>query len=182
MVQTKRFRYGEFNTLKVLELPYSGNELSMLILLPNDKNGMEKLEENLSIQKFIQWTTHTNKQKIRVFLPKFRITSLNDLSQPLKSMGMVDAFNQIKADFSGIDNKDNNLYISSVIHNAFIEVNEEGSEAAAATAVVTRSLALAEPPPLFKADHPFLFFIRDNSTKCILFCGKMNNPLEDTKR
>ena len=181
MVQTNRFRYGEFNTLKVLELPYSGNELSMIILLPTDKNGMEKLETDLSIENIIQWTSHTNKQKVRVFLPTFRITSQSDLSQSLKSIGMIDAFNQDKADFSGIDNKKNNLYISAVIHKAFVEVNEEGSEAAAATAVVTRSLALVEPPPIFKADHPFLFFIRDNSTKCILFWGRMNNPRDENQ-
>jgi serpin B len=179
MVQTGRFKYGDFNTLKILELPYSGNELSMLILLPVDKNGLKKLETDLSVEKLIQWTSNINKQKIRVFLPKFRMMSSNDLSQSLKSMGMIDAFTPGKADFSGIDNEKNNLYISAVIHKGFVEVNEEGSEAAAATAVVTRSLALAEPPPTFKADHPFLFFIRDNSTKCILFWGRMNNPALD---
>ena len=115
--------------------------------------------------------------EINVYLPRFKTTSEFSLGQVLAKMGMSDAFSG-KADFSGMEQK-KELFISDVIHKAFVEVNEEGTEAAAATAV--ELCGSAEPPkPLeFKADHPFLFLIRDNTTGSILFMGKVVNPLQD---
>ena len=90
---------------------------------------------------------------------------------------MVDAFDANKADFSGMDGRENNLFIGVVVHQAFVEVNEEGTEAAAATAVAMRTLSIPEPPPVFRADHPFLFLIRDNNSGSILFIGRVSNPM-----
>jgi serpin B len=108
-----------------------------------------------------------------VFLPRFTVTSAFDLAEVLPSMGMVLAFTG-EADFSGMTGR-KELFISAVVHQAFADVNEEGTEAAAATAVVM-SRSASQPPPLFRADHPFLFLIRDNRTGGILFLGRVVKP------
>jgi serpin B len=116
------------------------------------------------------------KQEVEVYLPKFKITwgvfKLNDI---LIAMGMKDAFFLPPANFSGLTGK-KDLYISHVLHKAFVEVNEEGTEAAAATAVVIAKESVAAPPPVFRADRPFVFMIRDNRSGTILFMGKISNP------
>jgi serpin B len=105
------------------------------------------------------------------------MTSQFRLDQTLGAMGMTDAFNPDRANFAGMDGRTNWLYIGAVIHKAFVDVNEEGTEAAAATAVVMRiKMAKPAPPPTFRADHPFLFLIRDNGSGSILFMGRVSNP------
>jgi serpin B len=121
------------------------------------------------------WTSGLRERKIEVYLPKFKLTSSFRLEKTLGSMGMPLAFSA-KADFSGMDGKQD-LSISAVIHKAFVDVNEEGTEAAAATAVVMTRMA-AMRPAVFRADHPFLFLIRDNRTGSILFLGRVMNPKE----
>jgi len=126
--------------------------------------------ENLS-----GWLGKLGKRKVIVSVPKFRMTSQFSLADVLKSMGMKDAFSG-KADFSGMTGV-RDLYISAVIHKAFVDVNEEGTEAAAATAVVMRIIAIGPKEiPVFRADHPFLFLIRDNKAGSILFIGRAMNP------
>jgi len=169
MTQEREFRYGESDGLHVLELPYAGDALSMNILLPKEINGLARLEERLTIQNLARWTQKLWSTKVHVFLPKFKITFPFRLDDTLKSMGMVDAFGN--ADFSGMDGT-RSLLIGAVLHKAFVDINEEGTEAAAATAVImSRGPAL-----VFRADHPFVFLIRENCTGSILFLGRMVNP------
>ncbi|HTR43383.1 MAG TPA: serpin family protein [Pseudomonadales bacterium] len=194
MHQTDEFGYAEFPGVQVLELPYAGGDLSMLVLLPSGTNSagsinaiaelepratnydLGQLEAKLTPENLALWTTKLPRQKVEVFLPKFTATSEFSLGGMLGAMGMTDAFDPNKADFSGMDGR-KDLYISKVVHKAFVDVNEEGTEAAAATGVImTLSAALPAPTPVFRADHPFLFLIRDNSTGSILFLGRMANP------
>lgn len=171
------FKFAEVDALKILELPYVGEELSMVILLPKNKYGIKGIEEKISVNKLNEWRNSLRTQKVKVSIPKFKMTESFNLNEVLKSMGMVDAFKEFNADFSGmISKEDGQLYIGSVIHKAFVEVNEEGTEAAAATAVVMLTRSVPSPPPVFSADHPFIFLIQDNATGSILFMGRMLEP------
>ncbi|KAL9868127.1 LOW QUALITY PROTEIN: serpin B6-like [Geothlypis trichas] len=170
---------GDLQT-KILELPYVGNELSMIILLPDKiqdgSTGLERLERELTYEKLIDWINPEmmDSTKVRVSLPRFKLEENYDLKPLLSSMGMPDAFDLGKADFSGISSG-NELVLSEVVHKSFVEVNEEGTEAAAATAAVMM-MRCAMIVPEFTADHPFLFFIRHNKTCSILFCGRFCCP------
>jgi serpin B len=172
------FRYAESPDLQVIELPYAGGDLSMLVLLPRTVDGLAHLETELTAQNLASWTGNLQSQKVVVFLPKFKMTSEFSLTDTLEALGMSDAFIYGRADFSGMDGQ-KDLYISKVIHKAFVEVNETGTEAAAATAVVMTFGAMPmnpRPVPVFRADHPFLFLIRDNHTGSILFLGRIVDP------
>lgn len=174
MNQKQKYGYLELENLQILELPYVGNELSMLVLLPKKVDGLTELENGLTNDNLEKWTKHLRKREVRVFLPKFKMTLQFGLDKTLASMGMPDAFN-VGADFSGMDGT-KMLYISAVIHKAFIAVDEEGTEAAAATAVVMKLLSAPVSPPVFRADHPFVFIIRDNLSGSILFFGRVVDP------
>jgi serpin B len=168
--------YSEFDQVQVLWLPYAGKELGMAILLPREKDGLAAVEAALTTGKLQEWTQPLPKlRKIRVALPRFKTTGQFRLDDQLKSLGMADAFDKNKADFSGMDGR-KWLYIGAVLHKAFVEVNEEGSEAAAATAVAMQLKSMPARLPVFRADHPFLFLIRDNASGAILFMGRMVNP------
>lgn len=177
MHQTDRFRYKDFGTFQVIELPYAGEDLSMVVFLPKKIDGLSKLEGTLSADNVTKWLKQLSgagKRRVSVFLPKFKTTSEFDLSKEFISMGMPSAFGN--ADFSGITGK-RDFAISNVIHKAYVDVNEEGTEAAAATAVVmVMSAARPHPVPVFRADHPFLFVIRDTHSGSILFLGRIINP------
>ena len=175
MSQVHGFRYGAGDGLQVLELPYAGNDLSMVVLLPREIDGLADLEERLTVENLGRWTKHLRQREVQVFLPRFEITFPARLSGILTSMGMVDAFGD--ADFSGMDGT-KALQIAEVLHKAFVAVNEEGTEAAAATAVIMRPRGMPSPPPVFRADHPFVFLIRENSTGSILFLGRVEIPDE----
>jgi serpin B len=175
MTQKEEFAYGDKEFLQVLELPYVGESLSMIVLLPKAKDGLPQLEKQLTAANLRRWTSGLRKQKVKVFLPKFKMISKFSLSETLAAMGMSDAFDPNKANFSGMDGRLNWLYIGAVLHKAFIDVNEEGTEAAAATAVVMK-IRMAAQPPTFRADHPFIFFIRENTTGSILFLGRVMDP------
>jgi len=174
MHQKQTCGYGEFEGLQVLELPYVGEALSMVVLLPKKVDGLAELEDRLTAENLEKWTTRLRKEKVSIFLPKFTMTSQFQLQDTLASMGMPDAFN-MSADFSGMDGT-KNLFISAVIHKAFVAVDEEGTEAAAATGVVIRLKAAPRPAPVFRADHPFVFIIRDNVSGSILFLGRVVDP------
>ncbi|XP_010883987.4 leukocyte elastase inhibitor-like [Esox lucius] len=165
---------------QILELPYVGNQLSMLIMLPNDiedrTTGLEKLEKELTYDNFVNWTKpdRMHLEEVEVGLPKFKLEESLDLKETLASMGMIDAFDDSRSDFSGMS-PNNDLVLSKVVHKAFVEVNEEGTEAAAATAVIVANCCYLVTPT-FIADHPFLFFIRHNPTQSILFSGRYFSP------
>jgi len=174
MNQTRDFKYGETDALQVLELPYVDNELSMIVLLPKAKDGLPDFERLLTIEKLGNSLVRLRKREVVVSLPRFKITSKFSLASVLQSMGMTDAFSR-NADFSGMTGgKD--LFISAVVHKAYVDVNEEGTEAAAATGVTMKLLSIPAPPARFVADHPFMFLIQDNKTGNILFIGRVMNP------
>jgi serpin B len=157
-------------------MPYVNNELSMIIFLSKRTDGLAEFEKKFTTENLSQWLVRIHKREVIVSVPKFKMTCLFSLADVLKQMGMTDAFVSAVADFSGMNGK-RDLFISAVIHKAFVDVNEEGTEAAAATAVVVRATAIGpKEMPVFRADHPFLFLIRDNDSGSILFIGRMMNP------
>ncbi|KAM3619038.1 uncharacterized protein V6R79_002006 [Siganus canaliculatus] len=178
MYQMKKLPYNyipEFN-LQILELPYVEDELSMFILLPEPGSEfLRKLELDLTLEKLDEWTNRANMDvhsDVIVHLPKFKLEEFYELNEALAKMGMKDVFSAA-ADLSGMSSE-GGLYLSAVAHKAFVEVNEEGTEAAAATAGMIAFCMLREEH--FTADHPFLFFIRHNKTKSILFLGRFSSP------
>ncbi len=175
MYQKGKFWHGEADGLQVLELPYVGDDLSMIILLPEKKDGLSDLQERLTLENTEKWLENLQNREVEVFLPTFKLTSQFRLDESLASMGMPDAFHEKKADFSGMDGQKDGLFIAAVLHKAYVDVNEEGTEAAAATAVVmqTRGMVMRT---IFRADHPFLFLIRDKNSQTILFFGRVENP------
>ncbi|XP_066527535.1 leukocyte elastase inhibitor-like isoform X1 [Hoplias malabaricus] len=167
---------------RILEMPYAGKELSMIIMLPNEiednSTGLEKLEQNLTYKNFVEWTRPERMENVmmEVSVPRFKLEETYDMKELLVSMGMVDAFDDTKCDFSHMS-PSNDLVLSKVMHKSFVEVNEEGTEAAAATAAVMMLCCGHFPlPVVFMADHPFLFFIKHKSTQSILFCGRYCSP------
>lgn len=165
---------------QILELPYAGKDLSMLIMLPNamedDTTGLQKLESALTYENFVEWTRPDMMDlvEVEVSLPRFRMEETYDMKALLVSLGMVDAFDMQRADFSGLS-PNNDLVLSKVVHKSFVEVNEEGTEAAAATGAIMMMRCMMHPER-FHADHPFLFFIRHNPSKSVLFYGRVCSP------
>ncbi len=177
MSQTHRFPYAEFDDCQILQLPFVGNEVSMLVLLPKDRDGLGGIEARLTPDLLAIWRERLAEREVHVFLPKFKMTwGAVRLNGSLQALGMVDAFSNTKADFSGMDGRPDWLYVGWVLHKAFVEVNEEGTEAAAATAVGMKHRSIPQPPPEFRADHPFLFWIQDDRTGSLLFLGRMADP------
>ena len=178
MHERDHFRYGENDRLQMLTLPYIGRQLEMVVLLPRSRDGIGPLESSLTPASLAAWTSGMREQEVNVALPKFKMASGFSLAQALKAMGLKDAFDPERADFSDMDGRAHWLYLSAVLHKAYIEVNEKGTEAAAATAVVMTPTALLiqKPPREFRADHPFLFLIRDSTTGSILFMGRVMKP------
>ena len=177
MVQARKLPYAEFEDCQVVKLSYAGGAVSMLVVLPQEKDGLAAIESLLSPEKLSEWRAALAEREVRVFLPKFKLTwGAARLNEPLQALGMRDAFSETRADFSGMDGQPHWLFIGLVLHKAFVEVNEEGTEAAAATAVVTKARAMPVPTPEFRADHPFLFLIQEEETGTILFLGRMADP------
>jgi serpin B len=173
---TADFKYAEVGGLQLLELPYAGDGFAMVVLLPRDVDGLKNLENLLNKQTLDHWLTQARELNVAVLLPKFKLAAQFSLAKPLGEMGMTDAFSP-GADFSGMDGE-RDLFISAVVHKAFVDVNEEGTEAAAATGVVMRmnAVRMPRPTPIFRADHPFLFLIRDLHSGSILFLGRVVDP------
>ena len=175
MYQQGDFLLAEDENTQALEMTYKGDRLSMLVLLPKQKNEISELEKTLTAEKLNGLIAKLRDTKVQVTFPKFKVETGYDLVPPFMKLGMKDAFGK-GADFSGMDGT-KDLYISAIMHKAFVEVDEKGTEAAAATAVMmTITSAAPSPPYTFNADHPFLFLIRDNVTGSILFMGRMVNP------
>ena len=169
------FPYYETADLQILEMPYSGEETSMLVLLPKEDN-LEEVEKQLTGENLVIWQENLKKQRVKVYFPKFKLETKYFLKPFLGQMGMPTAFTEA-ADFSGMTGK-RDLMIAEVIHQAFVEVDEKGTEAAAATGVVMEMTAMPAEPviPVFRADRPFIFLIQEKETGSILFMGRVVNP------
>jgi len=176
MNQTAYFGYTETPAAQILEMRYAGTGIAFDVLLPKTVTGLPGLEKSLTLESLTGWLGSLTNRDVQVSLPKFRAESEFRLSKELSTMGMPTAFTG-EADFSGIDPK-RGVAISEVVHKAFVDVSEQGTEAAAATGIAMRAKAMikAEPAVVFRADHPFLFLIRDTRTGVILFIGRLMDP------
>ncbi|RDD41304.1 Serpin B10 [Trichoplax sp. H2] len=178
---TKNFNYMEDTDigLQMVELPYICNNLSMYILLPKSVNGIDSLCKEMNSKTIVKWVSKMSRDyKVNLSLPRFKMTYQTALSDLLGNLGMIDAFDNKNADFSKMCS-DNDLYITEIFHKVFIEVNERGTEAAAATGAVARYKTRSKRPPLIKVmtvDHPFVFMMYHKSSGSTLFLGKMYNP------
>ena len=173
-----RLNYFNGGNFQTLEIPYKSGELSMVVVLPNDAAGLPALEQSLTAAGVEQWLSQLRGgQKVIVTLPRFKMTNRFSLNGALTALGMRAAFDRTLADFSPMTGK-RDLWISDAIHKAYIDVNEQGTEAAAATGIVMRGMAMSreQPPIVFRADHPFLFLIRDNRSGTVLFLGRLADP------
>ncbi len=167
-----RHNYYESSSLQMIELPYKDDELSMLVILPT--TDMDDVEDSLSAENLRDWKGGLRLESVIIHLPKFKLEEKYFMAGTLQALGMRSAFQA--ADFSGMDGK-RDLAISEVIHQSYVKVDEEGTEAAAATAVVMKVTAvMPTQPKVFNADHPFIFIIQDKKTANILFMGKVDNP------
>jgi serpin B len=188
MHRRSEYSYGEDGGLKLLAMPYRGGETEMIFLLPKNAKRLAKLERSLSgaeIQKWIKILDNGHRTDTIVTIPKFKIEKRYKLGDHLKVLGMTIPFSD-DSDFSGMkpvnllssDENDWNLKISNVIHKVFVEVEEKGTEAAAATAITNVIVVTGarsdkpSPPKIFRADHSFLFMIRDRRTAVVLFIGR----------
>merc|ERR1712002_118098 len=181
MMQERKFQWAYLESLAshMVELPYKGNRIVMQVLLPAEKHGLAELEKILkkyNVQELFEKESYET--KVNIQLPKFKLEKTIPLTSHLNSLGLKDMFSEGLADFSGIDGT-KQLFVSEVIQKAFIEVNEEGSEAAAATGAIMMMRSMPAPPEQFIADHPFIFFIRDKTTGMLLFQGRVSNPSQE---
>jgi serpin B len=183
MNQVESLRTAKRDGAAILELPYRGGSMSMLIVLPDSPTGLAAVEAGLSAQKFTEWRKALAAKQLNVSLPRFEVSPESlALKEHLMGLGMMKAFDRDKADFTGIANPADpklRLKIDSVVHKAFVKVDEKGTEAAAATAVMMAvgGAAPAAPDP-FRVDHPFLYAIVDNSSGLIVFMGRVNDPTQ----
>jgi serpin B len=182
---SKRYRYAKADNVAVLELPYRGNDTAMLVILPDRADGLADLERTIDATKLAAWSGALEADEVIVSLPKFVVDPKEPLAlaQQLAALGMRAAFDPSTADFFGIATPPDpakRLFISAVFHKAFVKVDEKGTEAAAATAVVAMDGAGAPPPhkePIrFTADHPFMFAIVDTTSGLVLFLGRVADP------
>ena len=166
--------------MEMLELPYRYYDASLLVVLPDERDGLATVESELSAQKLTSWLEYQQQFNVAMSIPAFKSGSSLDLTTVLQALGMNLAFTPFKADLSLIaDDKINPLYVGDVVHKAFIDVHEKGTEAAAATSVMMNASAGMAPPMedvTFVADHPFIYVIRANASGDILFMGRVENP------
>jgi serpin B len=158
-------------------MPYTGGQLAMVIVLPDEIDGLAEVEGRLSPATWQEWAAALKVAEVSVRLPRFKTTSEFKLNESLAELGMPLAFEEGAADFSGMNGK-HDLYISAALHKAFVDVNEEGTEAAAATGIAIVPLSAAAPSKRqeFHADHPFVFAIVDNVAGSVLFLGRVLDP------
>lgn len=178
MHKRDKFKMLKKKDFKAVSIPYKGKKMSMFILLPNKIDGLQSLEKQMNTTNMASWMNELeklNEEKIDLSIPKFKLGTKYDLVPPCKLLGMVDAFSAKTADFRNMGWPIGNLWIAKIVHKAFVEVNEEGTEAAAATAIAMQTKS-KHFYPSFRADHPFIFIIKDNETGSILFMGKIVDP------
>lgn len=171
----KVFHIEELQTIGV-QLHYQNREFSLFLLLPEEVDGLKQLERAITYEKLDKWTSADmmDTYEVQLYLPKFKMEESYDLKSALRDMGMTDAFNQGKANFSNMTSE-RNLFLSNVFHKTFLEINEEGTEAAAGTGSEV-NFRIKAPSIELNADHPFLFFTRHNVTNTILFYGRFYSP------
>jgi len=176
MSQQRRFRYLDGGSFQALALPYDADQQSMIVFLPKRADGLAELEKALTAARLADWLAQLAVQEVEVTLPRFKVAAEFQLKDALTALGMPLAFSR-NADFSGIATGEP-LSLSAVVHKAYVDVNEKGTEAAAATAAIVGTTSFREPEPrhVFRADHPFFFVIRDNGTGSLLFAGRLVNP------
>uniref|UniRef100_A0A8C9ARV6 Serpin domain-containing protein n=1 Tax=Prolemur simus TaxID=1328070 RepID=A0A8C9ARV6_PROSS len=180
MSQRKSFNFALLEDVqaRVLEIPYKGKDLSMIVLLPNEIDGLQKLEDKLTAEKLIEWTSSQNmsKRDVDLYLPRFKVEKTYDLKDVLMAIGVVDVFSPQDADLSGMTGSWG-LAVTKALHKSFVEVTEEGAEASTATGI---AVSLTSPPysihEEFHCNHPFLFFIKQNKTNSILFFARVSSP------
>jgi len=175
MGRTDDYRYAELDDMQIVELPYEGSDLSMVVFLPKDRDGLPKLEDKLSASRLVSWSSDLETREVAVFMPRFSVKEGINATDALTALGLRSVFCD-RADLSGMS--DEELFLSEVIHEGVIDVDEFGTEAAAATAGMVLA-GIPEPrpkPAVFKADHPFVFLIRDNRTGGVLFLGRLQRP------
>jgi serpin B len=165
------FNYAETAEIQILEMPYEGEDLSMLMVLPKGDK-LDDLERSITSEKLSEWKNMLTNRRVDIFIPKFKFKTKYFMVNTLTKMGMPSAFNG--ADFSGMDGT-KDLTIQNVIHQAFVEVNEEGTEAAAATGIIV-GITSVQITPVFRADHPFIFVIQHKDTGLVLFLGRVSDP------
>ncbi|XP_026178768.1 antithrombin-III [Mastacembelus armatus] len=181
MYQEAKFRYGHFpdDQVQLLEMPYRGDDITMVMILPSRGTALSKVEESLSLKKLSDWLSAIVETTVSVHVPRFRVEDSFSLKEKLQAMGLSDLFSPEKASLPGMLEEDSDgLYISDAYHKAFLEVNEEGSEAAAATAVVAIGRSFNLNREVFLADRPFLLLIRESSINTLLFIGRVSDPCD----
>ncbi|MDD5707319.1 MAG: serpin family protein [Kiritimatiellae bacterium] len=171
-------RYAETEDLQALELDYEGHRLTMLLLLPRPEHSLRDVASQWRGSGDKAWKSNLRSREVQLYMPRFTCTWMAECRDALEKLGIVNAFDPQRADFSGIAGKPGDLCISAVIHKAFVEVTEKGTEAAAATAVAMRLTAVEppKPPVVFRADRPFAFLIREQQSGCVLFAGTVARP------
>jgi serpin B len=177
MYQQKHFRLVEDESVQMLELPYGQNDLAMWVLLPKSVDGLSAVEKGLTSDRLTALAAQLRDQEVKVWLPRFKIESGFEMADVLRGLGMRRAFNPGQADFSGMASAER-FFLDRVIHKAFVNVDEEGTEAAAATGITMRATAVFRPKPIamFRADHPFVFAIVHQKSGAILFMGRLAKP------
>ena len=176
MHRQSRFEYTRDEDVQVLRLPYAGDSMSMVVLLPHERDGLQAFEEGFNAGRFRELTARLTPVTVNVYLPRFRLESTLRLDAALKAMGMILAFDPDRADFSRITGRQD-LYLYAALQKAVVEVNEQGTEAAAGSAAVLNTRAMIMPVE-FRADHPFLFAITENANGTILFIGRLSDPAD----
>lgn len=174
MVREGNYPFSYSKDFKAISLPYGEGKIGMYIFLPSPDSNLSAFLDSLNTENWENWISQFHERKIWIQVPKFKLEYRSDLSDVLKALGMGTAFDKNRADFSRMSS-DGDLYISRVDHKAVVEVNEEGTEAAAVTNV---GIAVTSLPPQFIANRPFFFAIRDNETKTVLFMGTVLDPME----
>jgi serpin B len=184
MQQEIEVPYAEYSDVQAVALPYhhlgirKEPDISMVILLPQTRGDLDNISTRLQRIQLERWVDGLKFEKVKIFLPKFRMESSHRLRNLLAELGMGNAFDLKTADFSGMTQARKPLWIDDLLHKAYVNVDEEGTEAAAAGAWISLGVMGGKRPPIpvFKADHPFLFLIRHNPSGIILFIGRVNNP------
>lgn len=178
MADTQLYRYAEVGGVSLVELPYAGEELSMLLVVPEAADGLAAVEERLDPALLASWQAALHPERIELRLPRFELRSRSTLAKDLSALGMSRAFTS-EADFTAISNPaeaSERLSVSEAFHQVFVAVDEQGTEAAAATAIALGRGGAAQAPPKVHADHPFMFLIREQGSGALLFIGRVADP------
>jgi serine protease inhibitor len=181
MTRTGEYGYLGAEGFQAVRLPYRGGRFAMYVLLPDASSSVAALRQRLTPQAWAEWMGGFGQREVRVVMPRYRINVESRLNAPLQAMGMADAFSQTRADFRAMlsPQSGGNVYVSEAKQKVFIEVNEEGTEAAAVTGIEMRATSAPPEPVSFVVDRPFLLAIRDDTTGALLFIGQVNDPVTE---